>query len=147
MSAAFKEGHIKSAFKATGIIDEEGILPSIDGIIGTYRGMITDKNYLKDSDKIIRTFYDDVYLNGRIDEDVFDKEEVVRDYDSNGNYVTRDFEVGKENCQRAKILSCQNQRQARLDLMESIKLIAIQKQTLLYDTGTKKYNLNNELID
>ena len=44
-----------------------------------------DANYLKDSDTIIKTFYDEVYLNGRIEEETFDREGVVRDYNSNGN--------------------------------------------------------------
>ena len=147
MSAAFKEGHIQSAFKATGHIDEEGILPSVDKMLGTYRGVIDDSHYLKNSEKIISTFYDDVYLKGRVEESVFDREEVVRDYDSKGTYVSRDFEVRKENCQRAKILSCSNQREARLQMIQKIKEQQIEKQTSLYDIESKKYDYNNECIN
>ena len=147
MSSAFKEGHIQSAFRATGHIDKEGILPSVENIIGTYRGVIDDTNYLNDSDNIIKTFYDDVYLNGRIEEDAFERQGVVRDYDSAGNYVTRDFEISKENCQRSKILSSKIQREERLKLMKSIKQKQIEKQTSMYDTESKKYKLNDECTD
>ena len=147
MSTAFKEGHIQSAFRATGHIDKEGILPSVENIIGTYRGVIDDTNYLNDSDNIIKTFYDDVYLNGRIEEDAFERQGVVRDYDSAGNYVTRDFEISKENCQRSKILSSKIQREERLKLMKSIKQKQIEKQTSMYDTESKKYKLNDECND
>ena len=144
MSAAFKEGYIQSAFKATGHIDKEGMLPCVKNMVGTYRGTINDLDSLADTDKIINTFYDDVYLNGRIEEEKFDKEGVVRDYDKSGKYVSRDFGISKENCQRAKILSCKTQRQARLDLIESIKLIAIQKQTSMYETEDKRYRCNSQ---
>ena len=147
MSAAFKQDHIQSAFRATGHIDSEGILPSVKNMIGTYRGVVDEEHYLNDSKKIITTFYDEVYLNGRIEEKTFDEENVVRDYDSNGNYVSRDFDVIKENCQRSKILSCQNQRDARLALMESIKLLQQQKQTSLFDVESKKYTLNEECTE
>ena len=147
MSSAFKQDHIQAAFRATGHIDAEGILPSIKNMIGTYRGVIDEEHYLNDSEKIIKTFYDEVYLNGRIEERRFDDENVVRDYDSKGNYVSRDFDIIKENCQRSKNLSCQNQRDARIALMESIKLLQQQKQTSLFDIESKKYTLNEECIE
>ena len=65
---------------------------------------------------------------------MFDREGIVRDYDKAGKYVSRDLGVSKENCQHAQILSCKTQRQARLDLIKSIKLIEIEKQTSMYKT-------------
>ena len=115
-------------------------------MIGTYCGLIDDTNYLNDSNKIISTFYDEVYLKGRKQEEKFDKEGVVRDYNSKGNYVSRDFEIKKENCQWEKNLSCSNQRQARLQMMESSKQQQIDKQTTMYQTKSKKYDLNDECV-
>ena len=61
-----------------------------------------------------------MYVNGRIEETTFETKGVVSDFDSVGNHVNRDFGIRKENCQRAKILSSDNQRQARLDMMKAI---------------------------
>ena len=58
--------------------------------------------------------------------------------------VSCDFEISKENCQRANILSCANQRQARLELIESIKQQHIDKQTTMFDRETKRYDFNGE---
>ena len=115
-------------------------------MIGTYRGVIDEENYLYISEYIIKTFYDEVYLKGRIEESSFDRENAVSDYDSKGNFVTQDFDIIKENCQRAKILSCKNQCEARLALMKSIRLIQQEKQTTLYDLESKKYTLNDEYV-
>ena len=144
MSVAFKQGYIQSAFRENGQIDKEGIIPNPDKLLGTYRGSIDNNHYLKNKDNIIKTYYDEMYLKGRIEEATFEREGVVSDYDSVGNHVNRDFGIRKENCQRAKILSSDNQRKARLEMIESVKQIQLEKQTSSYEVESKKYKLNDE---
>ena len=129
MSVTFKQGYIQSAFQENGQIDKQGILPNPEKLLGTYRGSIDNDNYLKNQNDIIKTYYNEMFLKGRIEESSFEREGVVSDYDSIGNHVNRDFGIRKENCQRAKILSSENQRQARLEMIQSIKQQQIDKQT------------------
>ena len=65
-------------------------------------------------DKIVRTYYDESFINGRIEKSSFGTNNVPRDYDSLGNKVNHDFDIKKENCQRAKSLSSKAQRQSRI---------------------------------
>ena len=148
MSAAFKEGHIQSAFRATGHIDTEWVLPSIKNIVGTYRGIIDDTNYLNDTEKIVSTFYDDVFLNGRIEEDKFDRERVVRDYDSTGNYVSRDFEIRKENCQRAKSNNNKSTRKHHSmtrNQRNTIPMMNVSKEYVMHFRQKQNYNNIHQL--
>lgn len=131
MAVAFKEGHIQSAFKANGQIDKEGIIPNIHALAGTYRGSITKDHYLNDTDTILKTFYKDMYLNGRIEESKFDKEGVVSDFDDEGNLISQDFGISKENCQRAKVLSATTQREERIALMADIKKNTQRKTSII----------------
>ena len=85
-----------------------------------------------------------MYLKGRIEEVLFEREGVVSDYDSVGNHVNRDFGIRKENCQCAKILSSNNQRKARLEMIEAVKQLQLDKQTSSYEVESKKYKVNDE---
>ena len=80
-------------------------MPNVQSIINTYLGSIDKDHYLYNSSDIIHKFYLDVYINGHIQEEAFDKEGVVADIDLKGKYVTRNFGIVKENCQWAKVLS------------------------------------------
>ena len=91
MAAAFKEGHIQSAFKSNGQINKEGIIPDVHALAGTYRASITSDHYLKDTTPIIKSYYKEMYLTGRIEEASFDKMKIIRDTDSKGNEIRRDF--------------------------------------------------------
>ena len=144
MGSAFTPEIITQAFKDNGQINEdESAIPNIDGLMGTYRGNIPDDHILKDYKSIIETYYREMFLNGRVEESTFETNNIESDKDSQGNDVTRDFEISKENCQRAKILSASKQRQARLDLIDSIKVAQDKKHTELYDKETDKYTINS----
>ena len=147
MAAAFKEGHIQSAFKSNGQINKEGIIPDVHALAGTYRASITNDHYLKDTTTIIKSYYKEMYLTGRIDEKTFDRDNVVRDYDNVGNYITRDFGISKDNCQHAKILSAPNQRQERIALIATIQKNMNDKQKAMFNTESTKYKLQDECIE
>ena len=123
------------------------MLPSINALIGTYRGSIPKDHYLNDSTSIVIFFYDKVYIHGRIEESCFDDAGVDADSDSNGDRVNRDFGISKENCQRAKVLSSKAQRLERLELVKQMKELEIEKQVNLFRYEQKKYILNKECED
>ena len=143
MSTACTTEIIQSAFRDNGQLDgDNGVIPNIKNLLGTYRGSIGDDHYLKQGEKIIKTFYKETYMKGRIEESSFDNAKIDHDRDRVGNIITRDFGISKENCQRAKILSCETQRQARLDLRKSILKKEGEKRILLHTQESKKYELN-----
>ena len=110
MGSSFTPEIIMQAFKYNGQIDtEEGVIPNIEGLMGTYRGNIPDNHILKQYKSIIEAYYKEMFMNGRIDESTFDTNDIEPDRDSQGNLVSRDFTISKENCQRAKILSADKQ--------------------------------------
>ena len=142
---AYNRNSILSGFHDNGQIDKKKLhLPCLRSIIGTYRGPISKDHCLHDSTSLIRKFYSEMYLTGRIEESTFDKEDIVHDTDSLGNKVCRDFSVSRENCQRAKVLSADAQRLARIKMKQSIaQQILIRKETSsLYEE--KKYKENSE---
>ena len=139
MSTACTSEIIQSAFRDNGQLDtENGVMPNIAKLIGTYRGSIGEGHYLKDSENIIKKYYDENYMNRRIEESTYDKEKVDNDRDRLGNIISRDFGISCENCQRAKILSYETQRQARIQLRQSILKKEIEKRIALYLNETKK---------
>lgn len=143
MGAAFKPANVRKAFYGTGQIDATNkIMPSIEGLIGTYRGTIGGNHFLKKSTEIINTFYKEMYTTGMVSESTYESKGVEEDKDSRGNVVSRDFGISKENCQRAKILSSPVQRSERLKLIESIKKEQIKKQISMYKAESTKYELN-----
>ena len=145
MSTACTTEIIQSAFRDNGQLDaENGVMPDITKLIGTYRGSIGDRHYLKDREKLIKKYYAETYMTGRIEESTYDKEGVDHDRDRFGAIISRDFGISRENCQRAKILSCETQRQARILLRESIIKKEKEKRILLYLNEKKKYDLNFE---
>ena len=113
-------------------------------MIGTYRGLIDKDHYLYNKMDIISTFYKEMYQNGRIEETSFDDKQVSNDKDSHGNVVFRNFGIHREHCQRAKILSSKKQRQARQDLLHLIKVNQYKSNQKLFESETKKYELNRE---
>ena len=145
MSTACTSEIIQSAFRDNGQLDNDNeVVPNIAKMIGTYRGSIGEGHYLKDSERIIKKYYDETYMTGRIDESTYDDENVDNDRDRMGNIISRDFGISRENCQRAKILSCETQRQARIQLRDSILKKEQEKRITLYLNESKKYELNTE---
>ena len=133
MAAAFSPSIVMSAFEDNGQIDRlEGVIPSIEAMVRTYRGTIPDDHYLKDTDHIVRKYYDEVFRTGRISESSFDDEDVTVDYDSGGKEVNRRFGISKENCQRAKVLSAKTQRLERIELIKEMAKMEVRKQVDLF---------------
>ena len=83
-------------------------------------------------------------MNGKINESTFESNKVEDDRDSNGNIISRDFLINKENCQRAKSLSSLVQRQERLDLIHKLKTEQYNKDVIIYNTETAKYAINTK---
>ena len=145
MAAAFSPSIVISAFEDNGQIDRlDGVLPSIKGLIGTYRGSISNEHYLKGSEDIIRKFYNEVYTSGRISEKSFDNANVEVDVDSAGKEVNRSFGISKENCQRAKVLSAKTQRLERIELIKNMHKIEHNRKIELFNNEKKKYDSNKE---
>ena len=147
MESAFSSSVIKSAFRDNGQINElNDVIPNEKALLGTYRGPINESHYLNDSKKIIKMFYKEMFMNGKISESSFDKEGVDQDRNSTGDIINRDFEISKENCQRAKVLLSQTQRDERVLLIKEIRKKEIEKQISLYETESKLYE-NNQLCE
>ena len=145
MGAAFSPRIVTSAFEGNGQIDKiEGLIPSIDGMIGTYRGSIPEGHYLRNGIDIIKKFYPEVYRTGRIDEKSFEDAGVPVDRDSDGNIVSRDFGIQKENCQRAKVLSAKHQRLERIKFIQNMKELETERKIKLYEYEAKKYDINKQ---
>ena len=73
MSTACTTEIIQSAFRDNGQLDaENGVMPDITKLIGTYRGSIGDRHYLKDREKLIKKYYAETYMTGRIEESTYD---------------------------------------------------------------------------
>ena len=148
MTTSFTSPIIQSAFRDNGQLDAENqAMPNVKSLIGTYRGSIDKEHYLNNTEKIIKTFYNESFMTGRIEESSFDREGISVDTDSKGNTVSRDFGISKENCQRAKILSCATQRQARETLRKAVIAKEEERKVELADKEGKKYNLNKDCQD
>ena len=148
MATAFTSSNIQSAFRDNGMIDVENqVIPNIKSMLGTYRGSIGNDHYLNDGEKIIREFYKETYMNGRIQESSFDGLNIDQDRDSLGNIVSRDFNISKENCQRAKVLSSDTQRKERQILKAFLKKKEDERETELANDESRKYNLNQQCED
>ena len=145
MTSSFTSPIIQSAFRDNGQLDpENGAIPNVKALLGTYRGSITKDHCLTKSDNLIKKYYHETITTGRIDENSFDIDKVVNDTDSRGNTISRDFDIGKENCQRAKILSSAVQREAREKLKESIEMKKKEKSLDLSNDEMKRHSLNIE---
>ena len=72
-------------------------------------------------EEIVSQYYKESYFNGRIEKSSFDDNNVPVDTNSFGEEVDRNFEIQKENCQRAKCLSSKMQRKARIKLREQLQ--------------------------
>ena len=145
MASAFTTTNIQSAFRDNGMIDQcNQVIPNVKSMIGTYRGCIGKQHYLNNGDNIIREFYKETYMNGRIQESSFDNLNIDNDRDSLGNVISRDFSISKENCQRAKVLSSETQRKERIELKRLLKEKETEKQLAFAIEESKKYTLNIE---
>jgi hypothetical protein len=143
MGSAFTPDIIISAFEDNGQINRvEGIVPSIKAMINTYCGTINDSHPLFNHEQLIQTYYEKVYRNRRIQESSFDRDGIPVDINSLGVIVNHDFAIGKENCQRAKVLSASVQCEERLALIESVKEEEKETKLKLYLAEEKKYELN-----
>ena len=60
------------------------------------------------------------------------------DVDSRGKEISRSFVISIENCQRAKVLSTKTQRLERIELINSMAKIEVQKQVNLFLYEQKK---------
>ena len=143
--------NIRKAFILNGQLDVDSMLvPSFENILHTFRGDIKN-TCLENKEWLISTFFKEMYCNGHISEDSFDKYQIPVDRDMNGFAVERNFGVNQENRQRSKILSSPRQIAERRMLLHSMKMEQYQRLKRLYDEETKDYVFNrrceNKLMD
>ena len=145
MNKAFTPENIKAGFYDTGQIDKKhGSIPCIKTIISTYRGYIDREHYLNKGTSIIKTFYNEMFLNGLISEESFDKHSVEMDKNSKGEEVSRHHGISRENMQRAKILSAPTQREERAQLIRDNKLAELDHLKKILIQERKRYETNLE---
>ena len=145
MGEAYSRKAIQSGFFDNGQLDKSNMnLPSIKSIVGTYRGPIHKDHCLYHCTSLIKSFYKEMYLTGRIEEKSFDEKNIVKDTDSNGTEISRDYPLTQEGYQRAKILSCKAQRIARIKLKADIKKQVVEKKERCIAIERKKYKENAE---
>ena len=145
MNKAFTPENIKAGFYDTGQIDKKhGSIPCIKTIISTYRGYIDREHYLNKGTSIIKTFYNEMFLNGLISEESFDKHSVEMDKNSKGEEVSRHHGISRENMQRAKVLSAPTQREERAQLIRDNKLAELDHLKKILIQERKRYETNLE---
>ena len=128
MGLAFKSDIIRKAFMDNDQIDTntEELVPQFEGLAGTYHGNMSPDHFLTKIGKIVKTYYEELFFNGRIEESSFDTNNVPKDYDSLGNKVKCDFDIEKENCQKDQRVFLQKLR----DNQESNSKIASKSNKL-----------------
>ena len=68
MATALTSVNIQSAFCDNGMIDYENqVISNTRSMLGTYCGCIGNDHYLNDGENIICEFYEETYMNGRIE--------------------------------------------------------------------------------
>ena len=97
---AYTQPQILLGFHLNGQLDKRNsAVPTIDGILNTYRGEIKG-TYLEDKKRLIREFYSPAFENGMIDEKIFDNLGVPYDKDSSGAIVLKTMGFSQENQMR-----------------------------------------------
>ena len=116
-----------------GQIDSESkLVPSLHDIMQTYRGNTTN-TCLENYDWIFETFYEKSYVNGMVNEEEYDNNNIPLDRNFNGDAVLRDMNISLENRQRAKVLSSLVQIESRNAVTKEKKQLHYQKQLALYE--------------
>ena len=141
---AYTDDNIKKAFMLNGQIDiGHKLLPSMSNLLNTYRGDI-ESTCLKRKEDLISIMYEEAYTTGVVKESTFNALNVPYDTNSNGEVVSRDFNIQQENRQRAKTLTCDTQVTERRDRLYEIRMNHFRKLDALYTTEQKKYDDNTE---
>ena len=144
MTRAFSPKNILEGFVNNGmLVSTESVLPGIKGLTETYRGNCHG-TILEDYSRCIDPFYTEMYLNGHIEERLYDEMGIEEDKDSKGDIVIKPFGISAENRQRSKILSSKKQRDERRQLAKQNhdKLIRLRRDQ--YTKQEKIYRLNTE---
>ena len=112
-SDAFTVSNIRKGFIYNGQLDPETTsVPSMQNLINTYRGDVED-TILSDREKLMDTFFEEMFLTSAISELSFDHHKIPKDTNSKGNIIERNNEMSLENRHCAKILSSAHQMQER----------------------------------
>ena len=143
--------NVRIAFIVNGQLDiNSKLVPSFSNLLHTFRGDIRN-TCLENKQWLISKFYSEMYTNGIVSKDLYDRYFVPQDRDMNGFTVSRVFGITQENRQRAKVLSSTRQIAERKQVIYQKKLDHYQKCLQLYQSETKDYVLNkrceNKLVD
>lgn len=133
---------MRKGFVLNGQLDNESKLsPSMMNLLHTYCGDITD-TCLADPKWIINCFFEDMFTNGAICEDSFDKYSIPKDKTFCGMIVEKQHGVSQENCQCAKVFSSPAQIYKCKKFIHEKRLSKYHKQMHLYEQEDKEFQLN-----
>ena len=167
---AFLVEHTEKGFILNGQKDEiSRKLPDLYGLIGTKRRKwnlpgVVNNNRSEDRDAydreqyemhkthfrvLFERFYLPMYVNGHIDEALYDQygDDYPLDTNSSGEEVPKHQQISQENRQRAKIPSNPKQRQLRQELLEHRKFERDRIARKHYDEEQKLFCMNKECED
>ena len=122
--------NIQQGFIEAGIIDDQyHRYPVFDTLLGTCRRDIKQVEY----DHIVDSFphfLHEANINGHITEDIYDKLNIPRDRNSNGNEILRDAGISQEHMQRSKILNHEYQVELREERVAAVQQEINRKQAI-----------------
>ena len=134
---AYTIENVKKGFLYNGQIDDTHCsVPCIDNLINTFRGDVQD-TCLDNKQRIIETFFEEMYLNGCISEGTYDIHNIPKDINSHDVIVDKPECITQENRHRAKILSSESQIKERRKLVDTQHLNHYLQQKRLYETERK----------
>ena len=141
---AYTIPNVIKGFIYNGQIDTESIYaPSFSIIIHTYRGNVED-TCLADRSKLMRDFFESMYLNGCIPKSKFDQHNIPKDTNSSGEIVEKIEHISMENQHRPKILNSSKQiRKCRL-LIDKKRLKEYSCRLSLYNSEESEKSLNEK---
>ena len=141
---AFTIDNVKKGFIINGQLDSDSkLVPSFHNIIQTYCGD-TSATCLENHQWLFEKFYEQAYVNGIVQENIYDINNVPIDRNYKGVPFCRDMNIALENRQRAKVLSSPVQIEACNAVVAKKKLIHYQKQKAVFDKEANTYMMNEK---
>ena len=141
---SFTIENVKKGFILNGQLDSDSkLVPSLTNIIHTYRGDITG-TCLEDHEKLFENFYEEAFVNGMVNEILYDLSNIPVDKNHKGEPVLRNMNISLENRQRAKVLSSPVQIEARQLIVDDKKRQHYLRQKAVFDKEQQLYEMNDQ---
>ena len=116
-------------------------VPSFSNLLHTFRGSI-ENTCLSDRPKLMKDFFETMYLNGYIPESKFDEYEIPKDTNSKNEVIEKVDDISMENRHRAKILSSPSQIKARRQLVDQKRMKEYKTKLRHYESEQDEKKLN-----